>query len=75
MFSCVVEIGTQSGFHPNVHEMARGLRLNPKYCSQNNVIPIDKLFKPEFNVDWCRLFVVNASNFDLKFKDTYLQLK
>ncbi|CAD5222247.1 unnamed protein product [Bursaphelenchus xylophilus] len=56
----LVQIGTQSQFHPNVQNLAK-YRDNPDYCSNNNIIPLDKHFRNQFEVDWCRFSVKNMT--------------
>ncbi|KAI6240954.1 hypothetical protein M3Y99_00405100 [Aphelenchoides fujianensis] len=57
----IVQIGTQSHFHPNVLSLVNGLRANPDYCSQSAIIPLNKHFRNAFNVDWCQFSVRNVT--------------
>ncbi|KAI6176930.1 Epsilon-sarcoglycan [Aphelenchoides bicaudatus] len=57
----IIQIGTQANFHPNVMKLTQGLRSNPDYCTQNAVIPLDKHFKPAFQVDWCQFSIRNVT--------------
>ncbi|KAL7075533.1 hypothetical protein ACQ4LE_005018 [Meloidogyne hapla] len=55
----IIQIGTQLNFHPNVQQLARGMQLNTEFCSQNKNIPMDRHFRPEFKVDWCKFYLRN----------------
>lgn len=57
----IIQIGTQRHFHPNVQQLARGMQLNPEYCVQNKLIPMDRHFRHQFIVDWCKFNLRNVT--------------
>ena len=60
--STILQVGTQRHFHPNVQQLARGLQLNPDFCVQHKLIPIDRHFRAEqLVVDWCKFHLRNVT--------------
>uniref|UniRef100_A0A914HZF6 Dystroglycan-type cadherin-like domain-containing protein n=1 Tax=Globodera rostochiensis TaxID=31243 RepID=A0A914HZF6_GLORO len=58
----IVQVGTQAHFHPNVLQLTRGIQLNPEFCSQNKLIPMDRHFRlQQIVVDWCKLHLRNMT--------------
>ncbi|CAD5216945.1 unnamed protein product [Bursaphelenchus okinawaensis] len=57
----IIQVGTQSQFHPNIQNFARYNKDNPEYCTNNGFIPLDKHFRNQFDVDWCRFNVKNMT--------------
>ncbi|KAL3095316.1 hypothetical protein niasHS_007415 [Heterodera schachtii] len=61
-FGAIVQVGTQAHFHSNVLQLARGIQLNPEFCTQNKLIPMDRHFRSEhFVVDWCKFTLRNMT--------------
>uniref|UniRef100_A0A914CFJ9 Dystroglycan-type cadherin-like domain-containing protein n=1 Tax=Acrobeloides nanus TaxID=290746 RepID=A0A914CFJ9_9BILA len=57
----IFNILSDKKFHPNVHNLVIGLRSNAQYCNKSSIIPLNKHFVPEFQVDWCDFNVKNMT--------------
>lgn len=45
------------------------MQLNPEFCFQNKMVPIDRHFRPQFIVDWCKFHLVLFLNISPKILD------
>lgn len=57
-FRCIVSVGTQRGFYPNVYTLVQNLRSKPNYCKNANQVVVNRFFAPTFQIDWCRTELV-----------------
>ncbi|KAF7639611.1 hypothetical protein Mgra_00000935 [Meloidogyne graminicola] len=57
----IIQIGTQLNFHLNVQHLSNNMQQNKEFCSQNKNIPMDRNFRPEFKVDWCKFYLKNVT--------------
>ncbi|KAI1732003.1 sarcoglycan alpha/epsilon domain-containing protein [Ditylenchus destructor] len=57
----IIQVGTQRNFHPNLHRILDGLRKNPHYCTKGSFVPMDRHFRGNFDIDWCKFDVKNMT--------------
>ncbi|WKY14798.1 hypothetical protein Q1695_000374 [Nippostrongylus brasiliensis] len=57
----LVSVGTQRGFHPNVHKLVHYLQANSVFCAKKQNVVLNKFFAPEFDVDWCLTRIRNVT--------------
>lgn len=57
----LISVGTQRGFHPNVHKLVHHLQSNPAFCGKPRHVVLNKYFAPTFDVDWCRTRIRNVT--------------
>ncbi|KRX22245.1 Mitotic checkpoint protein BUB3 [Trichinella nelsoni] len=51
----VVTMVAPGGFQKNVLNLMKELQANPAACKRNEIVSLNPVFAPRFQIDWCRL--------------------